>query len=106
MSDYARHEHHDFVRATDQALADRPLQSALVRLTSTLMTANRRAYAALLDSDKLRDRAKRIKEHTLAQLDQYLTQLEASVQRNGGEVHWASTAEDARRIILQIAKRT
>jgi L-lactate dehydrogenase complex protein LldF len=106
MSDYARHEHHDFVRATDQALADRPLQSALVRLTSTLMTANRRAYAALPDSEKLRDRAKQIKEHTLAHLDQYLEQLEAAVQRNGGQVHWARTAEDARQIILQIAKRT
>jgi len=106
MNDYARHEHHDFVGATDQALADRPLQAALLRLTSTLMTANQRGYAALPDSDKLRDRAKQIKEHTLAHLDQYLTQLEASVQRNGGQVHWAGTAEDARRIILQIAKQT
>src|SRR5713226_5111370 len=105
MNDYARHEHHDFVGATDQALADRPLQAALVRLTSTLMTANQRGYASLPDSDKLRDRAKQIKEHTLAHLDQYLTQLEASVQRNGGQVHWASTAEDARQIILQIAKK-
>jgi L-lactate dehydrogenase complex protein LldF len=106
MNDYARHEHHDFVGATDQALADRPLQAALIRLTSTLMTANQRGYAALPDSDQLRDRAKQIKEHTLAHLDQYLTQLEASVQRNGGQVYWASTAEDARRIILQIAKQT
>ena len=106
MNDYARHEHHDFVGATDQALADRPLQAALIRLTSTLMTANQRGYASLPDSDKLRDRAKRIKEHTLAHLDQYLTQLEASVQRNGGQVHWASTAQDARQIILQIAKQT
>src|SRR5216683_3851352 len=106
MNDYARHEHHDFVGATDQALANGPLQAALVRLTSTLMTANQRGYASLPDSDKLRDRAKQIKEHTLAHLDQYLTQLEASVQRNGGQVHWASTAEDARQIILQIAKQT
>src|SRR5713226_2630713 len=105
MNDYARHEHHDFVGATDQALANGPLQAALVQLTSTLMTANQRGYASLPDSDKLRDRAKQIKEHTLAHLDQYLTQLEASVQRNGGQVHWASTAEDARQIILQIAKK-
>jgi L-lactate dehydrogenase complex protein LldF len=106
MNDYARHEHHDFVGATDQALANQPLQAALVRLTSTLMTANQRGYASLPDSDKLRDRAKQIKEHTLAHLDQYLTQLEASVQRNGGQVHWASTAQDACQIILQIAKQT
>ena len=34
MSDYARHEHHDFPRAAGQALADPPLQAALVRLSS------------------------------------------------------------------------
>ena len=32
MSDYARHEHHDFVGAVDQALGDKPLQTAGVIL--------------------------------------------------------------------------
>lgn len=105
MSDYARHEHHDFMAAAGEALADPPLQAALVRLTRTLMAGNRRAYAALPDSDKLRDHAKRIKEHTLAHLDQYLEQLEASVLRNDGKVHWANTAENARHIVLQIAQQ-
>src|SRR5207245_1928448 len=50
--------------------------------------------------------AKSIKEHTLANLDKYLEQLEASVQRNGGQVHWASTAEEARQTVLQIAKQS
>ena len=53
----------------------------------------------------MRDHAKRIKEHTLAHLDHYLEQLEASVQRLGGHVHWAATAEDARRIVLDIAQQ-
>jgi L-lactate dehydrogenase complex protein LldF len=106
MSDYARHEHHDFSGAVEKALADPPLQAALVRLTDTLVTANRRGYAALVDSDKLRDHAKRIKEHTLAHLDKYLEQLEASVVRNGGKVHWAATATDAQKIIVEIAKNT
>jgi L-lactate dehydrogenase complex protein LldF len=105
MNEYARHEHHDFLGAADQALHDPPLQAALIRLTSTLMTANRRGYAALADSDKLRDHAKRIKEHTLAHLDRYLEQLEAAVQQVGGQVHWAATAEDARRIVVEIARR-
>jgi L-lactate dehydrogenase complex protein LldF len=103
MSEYARHEHHDFHGAARQALADPPLQAALVRLTSTLMAGNRRGYAALADSDQLRDHAKRIKEHTLAHLDQYLEQLEASVHRAGGHVHWAATAEEARQIVVDIA---
>jgi L-lactate dehydrogenase complex protein LldF len=105
MSDYARHEHDDFLAASRQALADPPLQAALIRLTSTLMAGNRRGYAALADSSALRDHAKRIKEHTLAHLDTYLEQLEGAVQKRGGHVHWAATAEDARQIVVDIARR-
>src|SRR2546428_11585658 len=103
MTDYARHEHHDFVEASRQALLDVPLQAALVRLTDTLLAGNRRGYAALADSDQLRAHAKRLKEHTLAHLDRYLEQLEASVVKLGGKVHWAATAGDARRIVVDIA---
>jgi L-lactate dehydrogenase complex protein LldF len=106
MNDYARHEHHDFLGAAQQALSDPPLQAALIRLTSTLLAGNRRGYAALADSSPLRDHAKRIKEHTLAHLDRYLEQLEASVQQRGGHVHWAATAEEARRILVDIARQT
>jgi L-lactate dehydrogenase complex protein LldF len=106
MIDHAKHEHHDFLNASAKALADPPLQAALIRLTSTLMAGNRRGYAALADSSELRDHAKRVKEHTLAHLDRYLEQLEASVLRLGGQVHWAATAEDARRMVVEIAKRT
>jgi len=105
-NDYARHEHHDFPGAVRQALADPPLQAALVRLTGTLLAGNRRGYAALPDSDRLRDHAKRVKEHTLAHLDRYLEQLEASVQRLGGHVHWAADAAEARRIITEIAQKS
>ncbi len=106
MTNYASHEHHDFTGATAEALANQPLQAALHRLTDTLLAANRRGYAVLADSDKLREHAKRIKEHTLAHLDQYLEQLESSVQKLGGYVHWAATAEDARRVVVDVARRT
>ncbi|HKB41519.1 MAG TPA: LutB/LldF family L-lactate oxidation iron-sulfur protein [Gemmataceae bacterium] len=105
MIEYAQHEHHDFPGAARQALADAPLQAALIRLTGTLMAGNRRGFAALADSSQLRDHAKHIKEHTLAHLDRYLEQLEASVKKRGGHVHWAVTAEDARRIVVEIARQ-
>jgi L-lactate dehydrogenase complex protein LldF len=106
MTDYAREEHGDFSGAVSQALADAPLQAALARLTDTLMTANRRGYAALADSDKLRTHAKRIKQHTLAHLDTYLAQLDESVRLAGGHVHWAMDGEDACRIVLEIADQS
>ncbi len=105
MTDFARHEHHEFLRASEQALADPPLQAALGRLTDTLLAANRRGFSALPDTDKLREHAKRIKEHTLANLDSYLEQLQAAVERNGGQVHWAATADEARQIVLDIAEQ-
>jgi L-lactate dehydrogenase complex protein LldF len=103
MTDYARAEHHDFLPASRAALADGRLQLALVRLTDTLMAGNRRAYAALADSDRLRDHAKAIKAHTLAHLDRYLEQLEESVHRAGGTVHWADDARAATQIVADIA---
>ncbi|HEX3315571.1 MAG TPA: LutB/LldF family L-lactate oxidation iron-sulfur protein [Gemmataceae bacterium] len=104
--DYAREIHHDFLGASDQALADAPLQAALERLTDTLLAANRKGYAALGDSSDLRDHAKRIKQHTLANLDRYLEQLEASVIRAGGKVHWAADADEACRIIVELSQST
>jgi L-lactate dehydrogenase complex protein LldF len=104
-SDYARHEHHDFQGASAEALLDVGLQAALVRLSDTLMAANRRGYAGLSDSDKVRDHAKCIKQHTLAHLDTYLEQLEASVLRSGGQVHWAADAAEARRLVVDIAHK-
>ncbi len=105
MIDHARHEHHDFLNASALALADQPLQAALTRLTSTLMAGNRRSLGNLADSSQLRDHAKQIKEHSLAHLDQYLEQLETSIRKNGGQVHYAATAEDARRIVVEIARQ-
>ncbi len=104
--DPARHEHHDFLAATARALGSPTLQTALRRLTHAMAEGNRRGYSSLPDSDALRDHAKRIKEHTLAHLDVYLEQLEASVQKLGGHVHWAATAEDARRILVELAQKT
>lgn len=105
MANYQTEEHHDFLGATQQALADPTLQAAFTRLADTLMAGNRRGYATLAESSALRDHAKRVKEHTLAHLDKYLEQLEASVQRQGGSVHWAADAQAAQRIVVQIARR-
>lgn len=105
MTDYAKEEHHEFMTASTQALNNVPLQAAFERLTDTLMRGNRRGYAAMADIEQLRGHAKAIKEHTLAHLDSYLEQLEASIHKLGGQVHWAANAADARTIIADIAHK-
>ena len=57
------------------------------------------------DPDMLRRLAGQIKQHTLEHLDTYLEQAEASLKRNGAEVHFAVDAESANRTILEIMQR-
>jgi L-lactate dehydrogenase complex protein LldF len=89
-----------------QALQDRFLQQALSIATTKFIDLRREAFGEFPDGDALRDRARAIKEATLQRLDAYLEQLIDNVERLGGRVHFATTPDDARRIILDIAKRT
>ncbi|MDZ4782415.1 MAG: LutB/LldF family L-lactate oxidation iron-sulfur protein [Planctomycetia bacterium] len=103
-TDYASREHHEFLDATTQALANANLQLALANLGDTLGQRNKDAFAALPDADALRERARAIKDATLAELDRHLETLEASVQRLGGQVHFAGDGDDACRIIESILR--
>jgi L-lactate dehydrogenase complex protein LldF len=55
--------------------------------------------------DSLRKLAAAIKDHTLHHLGDYLAQAEASLQKRGVNVHYASTDEDARQTILSILRQ-
>jgi len=52
----------------------------------------------------LRQAGHDLRLHTITHLDYYLTQLEESVTQAGGHVHWARDAQEARRIVLDIAR--
>ena len=78
-TDYKKQPHHEFLSASQEALGKASLQIALSRLTDTLAAGNRSAFSALPDSDLLREKARSIKDHTLASLDTYLEQLSDSV---------------------------
>lgn len=88
----------------EAALHDAQLKLALERATTRFTAQRATALALLLDSDEVRDRARAARARALAQLDHYLEQLAANVAARGGQVHWAATAEDARRIILDLCR--
>src|SRR5437660_1521454 len=94
-SSYERHEHHEFLAATDAALADASLQLILHRMGDTLGARNRQAFAEFAESGAVRDRARAIKDATLAELDKHLETLDASVTRRGGHVHYAADGSEA-----------
>jgi L-lactate dehydrogenase complex protein LldF len=87
------------------ALRDAFLQEALTIATTKFIGLRREAFAEFPDGDTLRDRAREIKEATLQRLDHHLERLIDNVERRGGHVHYAPTADEARRIVLDIARR-
>jgi L-lactate dehydrogenase complex protein LldF len=86
------------------ALDDPQLQRALNHVRSNFIDKRAKAAAALPEFEDLRDAGRAIKDHALAHLDLYLEAYEARVNAAGGHVHFAETAEDARRIILGICQ--
>src|SRR2546428_2548138 len=88
------------------ALRDRFLHEALDIATTKFIALRREAFGDFPQGEGLRDRARAIKEATLQRLDEHLETLVANIERLGGHVHFATTAEEARQIILDIARRT
>jgi L-lactate dehydrogenase complex protein LldF len=87
------------------ALKDTFLQEALTIATTKFIALRREAFGEFPEGEALRDRAKAIKEATLGRLDHYLEQLIEAVEARGGHVHYATTPEAARAIIVDIARQ-
>jgi len=86
------------------ALNDARLQKALFKLKSGFQERRKAAALALPEFEALRDQARDIKNHTLDNLDYYLERYEEKVVEQGGHVHWARNAAEARDIITRICK--
>jgi L-lactate dehydrogenase complex protein LldF len=95
---------HSFKSNAAAALADPQLQRALGNARTGFIGRRANARSLLPEFDALCEQAREIKNHTLAHLDLYLEAYEAKVAESGGQVHWAATAEDARRIVTGICQ--
>jgi L-lactate dehydrogenase complex protein LldF len=87
-----------------QAMADASLQRALIRSKPGFAASRAAGAASLPEFEDLREIAKGIKNHTLANLDFYLEHYAAQVEARGGIVHWCRDAEEARQTILGICR--
>ena len=95
-----------FRQRAGAAMKDAFLQEALTIATTKFIDLRREAFADFPEGEALRDRARAIKEATLQRLDHYLETLIANIERLGGHVHYAKTSEEARAIVVDIARRT
>lgn len=92
-----------FEEAAKVALANTQLRRNMGKATQTIRGKRAAVVNELPDWQELREAGRAIKERVLRHLDTYLLELEASVVRAGGHVHWARDAAEANRIILEIA---
>jgi len=95
----------EFKTRAVHALHDANLQKALSNTKAGFVVKRAKAAEEMPEFEALRDTAAEIKNHVLANLDHYLEKYEAAVTAAGGHVHYATDAEDARRIILGICKK-
>jgi L-lactate dehydrogenase complex protein LldF len=93
-----------FAERANSALKDAFLQEALTIATTKFIHLRREAFDEFPQGEALREQAREIKEATLQKLDFYLERLADSVERLGGHVHWAATGDEARKIILKLAR--
>lgn len=88
-----------FEESAKVALANTQLRRNMGKVTQTIRSKRQIVVDEMPDWEGLREAGRAIKERTLRHLDDYLVQLEASVTRAGGRVHWARDATEANRIV-------
>jgi L-lactate dehydrogenase complex protein LldF len=96
---------HDFKANVGKALVDINLQESLIRMKAGFKDRRLAAVEQMPEFEALRDQARDIKNHTLANLDFYLEAYEKKVIATGGQVHWAPDAKAAREKVLAICRK-
>jgi L-lactate dehydrogenase complex protein LldF len=93
-----------FEQSAKESLSDSQLRRNLGKATRTIRRKRAVAVGEMPDWEGLREAGGALKERVVRHLDKYLLQLEDSVTRAGGKVHWARDADEANRIIAQIVR--
>jgi L-lactate dehydrogenase complex protein LldF len=93
-----------FKARADAALADPTLKLAIGRTTGNAERKRAAAVAEFAQFDAARERGRRIKDHVIAHLDHYLVEFERNAVASGATVHWAATADEASRIVVELCR--
>jgi len=93
-----------FPRAAAEALADPQLRANLRKATRTIRSKRAEVVAERADWEQLREAGERIKRAATRHLDVHLEELERSVERAGGTVHWARDGAEAIEVVAGVAR--
>ena len=80
------------------------IPAAVQQATHRFVNGRAARVAELPQWEELRQIGSDIRRHTIENMDAYLGRLEEKVMAAGGHVHWAQTADEARQIVLRIAR--
>ena len=94
-----------FKQTASLKLNDKVLQKAMKTAKGKFVEGRARGILDLDNFEDIRTAAAAIRDHTLANLDAYLLEFEANAVRRGAVVHWAETAQEANRIVIDIARQ-
>lgn len=94
----------DFKRRAYDGMHNQQLQRAFGRMQSHFVDKRTAAVKALPEFDAIRDSGAAIRDRVLENLDVYLKRFEQAAQARGVKVHFAETAEEANRLIADIAR--
>ncbi|WP_122456289.1 LutB/LldF family L-lactate oxidation iron-sulfur protein [Pseudomonas viridiflava] len=94
----------DFRERAHEALGDPQLRGNFRRAMDSLMTKRAAAFSNPDEREDLRSLGNTIRARALSKLPDLLEQLERNLIRNGVQVHWAETVEEANAIVLSIVE--
>jgi L-lactate dehydrogenase complex protein LldF len=93
-----------FPMAAHSLMGNSQLRKNVRHATDVIRNKRGIVVGEMPDWQALRESAKRIREHTMQHLDLYLEQFERNCTAAGGIVHWARDAEEARAIVVGLAR--
>lgn len=94
-----------FEESAKSYLSNTQLRRNIGHATHTIREKRLNVVNEMSDWEALREAGNQIKNRVMRHLDDYLLQLEDSVKRAGGTVHWARDAEEANRIVTGLVKK-
>ena len=95
----------EFKQRSAVAIGDEHLRKSFRAAMDFLIARRAVQFSEQEAFERQRRLAEQIRQYSLARLPELLEQLESKLTENGVHVHWAENAEQANRIIIDIAQR-
>lgn len=94
----------DFKENVSSALANLQLRKNLRKAMDTLIEKRNSVFPDAAEIEALRTQGAAIKRRALSRLPQLIEKLERNLIKNGIQVHWAETTDDANKTVLEIMR--